>query len=352
MKWFNRLVRSVQAGRPVTPIVTPYVGPIRTASLAAGELAAGLLSRALAGVRVEGPALRAAAVTPSVLDIAARGMTWWGEQVFLLASRGGALELMPAYAQVTVGGPGRDTWMYDLDLPAPAGDYHRRAGADEVAHFQWGIDPRSPWTGVGPFDTAAARIAGLMDRGLTMEAAQPAGSLLPVEFDTPNIYGGVASAAGFREEQTQAVEDAVRALMAPLASGGFSVLPMMALTGKSGNARGVPARVGFDPPQFLVDAYRVCFEVCTAAAGVPRALWAATDGAAARAAQSHYMASVVEPLLVYASGELSRVLEADIVLRPGVGRSPAELRERSTALKHLVEAGVPLEQGLATAGLT
>ena len=359
LKGDHLVERSDRPGAAPGPAATvaPYVGAIRAGSLAASELATGLLSRALAGVTVEGPPNRTQALTPRILDMSARGMVNRGEAMYLVGMRGRSPVLLPAYGVVTVGGADPESWRYQLDLSAVNGSEHRVVGRDQVMHLQWSADPLSPWHGVSPFDHTAAKIAALIERGLVQETSQPSGSLLPVEVDPPFGLPGSAgrTAVGHSphnvEDELETVEQAVRSLMDPLRSGGFAAWPMRTPTGTGPNQRGVAARFGADPPQFLVMLMQTIFEQCVAACGIPRALVFGSDGAAARAGQAHYQASVVVPILRHISEEASRALDADIRLRPGVIRSPADLRERSLVVKNLVAAGVGSAEAMTVADL-
>lgn len=310
--------------------------PVDAETTSAVEACAGLLARSLAVADVSPATVTTAALTPSVLACCGRELIRRGESVFLLDVAGGRVRALPASDWDVLGGPRPESWYYRVSLPGPSAIEHMHVPAAGVLHFRFSSDPREPWRGIGPLawaSTTARALAGV-EGALAGEVTGPYGHLVPLPQDAnPELLTDVGSLRGGVKtvESTRAYAESREAV-------------------PEGDWR--QRRVGADPQQGMIslrsDAARAVFHAC----GVPESLFEKADGTSAREAWRRYLHSTIAPIGLTLAGEAAVKLDApDLAL--GFDRLFAsDLASRARSLASMIQAGLPLDQAAALAGLS
>ena len=310
--------------------------PVDAAATAAVEACAGLLSRSLAVAEVSPATATTAALTPAVLACCGRELVRRGELVLLLDVAGGRVRALPASDWDVMGGPRPESWFYRVSLPGPSAIEHVHVPASGVLHFRFASDPREPWRGIGPLAWAATtgRVLAGVEGALAGEVTGPYGHLVPLPDDAnPELLTDIGQLRG----GVKTVES-TRAFAADR-----QAVP-------EGDWR--QRRIGADPPDGMIslrsDVARAVFHAC----GTPESLFEKADGTSAREAWRRYLHATIAPIGLTLAGEAAQKLDApDLAL--GFDRLFAsDLASRARSLASMIQAGLPLDQAAALAGLS
>ena len=127
--------------------------------LASVELASGIWARGLSGCEVEGD--RYGVVTPDFLTDVARDLAWHGEHVSLIRVPDGRVEFLRSQVEDVRGGPGRESWVYLLDVESPGGvSSSVTALAGEVFHVRYASRRNYQERGISPLELSAVSGGG------------------------------------------------------------------------------------------------------------------------------------------------------------------------------------------------
>ena len=314
---------------------------VRSTGLAAVEMAAGLLGRALAGAEVKG--IPAGMLDPQLRLLIGRNLIWHGRSLLFLDYDGG-MELVPAYGDVVRGRGARSSWLYDLQPFAPDGQFTiRLVPRSMVADCMWSPNPQVPWQAVSPLEIAEVNLYANIVGGASVEASAPRGFLLPLR-DEGTLMSGAPG-----EEAAQGVRASVIGLLEAMQKGLAVVNSSYFEFGTSEHRQGVAARMGLDIPSATVELERMVCRVVAEACGVPtRMLGGQTPDPDA---MSVFIDATVRPIAESLAAEVGRVLETEVGLELRAGRTGRWWQDRARALANLVKAGVPVEQAQRITGL-
>ena len=292
------------------------------------EVAATHLSRAFAGIRVEG----ADAVTPEVMSSIARDLVRVGRSMHVIENDG-TLVLRRASSWEIQGGRDRAEWRIRAVVPGPT--------TTATITTSWSGVVACSWTGdflssPSPLSTAksTADLASRLELALAIEQQSPIGSIVPVpaEADRSQLSADIAGLDG-------------AVLLAETTAANHTGNP-------SGSPRRdwVPARVGPNPPQTAVQLRQQVehslYNVCGL---LPALVDPAVDGTGQREAQRRAAIGLTIPLLRMVLAEVKAKLETDIVFRfdPYV----LDLQARSVVFERLTRAEVEVGRALELSGL-
>ena len=330
----DTLIQTIVANAGGNALITPTA----TGAL---ESAAGLVARSFAGATVDAPDSYSAALSPAFLSLIGRSLMRYGELVFYVNTRGGALHLTPASTHDVSGDSEPDTWTYELHMAGPSRYWSiDHVSADSVLHFMLQRDPARPWRGVGPIESAslAGRLSSTTIAALADEASGPRGTLLPIPADGE--------------------DDTVTALKADIRNlkGQTAIVESTgsAAWGDSEAARAgqgwQPTRLGANPPTGLVNLLEAARIEILSACGVPIGLFSDSDGTAQRESFRRYLHSTLTPIARIVEAELSAKLEAPIRLNLD-GLFASDLSGRARGFQSLVHGGLSVDKAAALAGL-
>ena len=308
------------------------------------EAAAGLVQRAfMAGELSAAPSYVLDALHPEVLGMIGRALVRRGEWAGAIdVTVSGRVSITPAASIEVAGGHDPADWRYTLGLHGPTVVTTRRnLPAASVIHCRAAVDPDRPWRGVGAIQ--AASLAGRLLAGLLAalgdEAAGPRGSLLPIP-------------------KTDGQDDTVTALRGDLARlGGKVALVESQADDWQASAPGyrptewTPRRIGANPPDALVSLLDQAGRDVLAAFGISPALFAGSDGTAAREAWRQHLFGLIAPLGRVVERELREKLSV-----PGLRLDWSELRAsdlagRARAFQSMVGGGMDPAKAAGVAGL-
>ena len=207
--------------------------------------------------------------------------------------------------------------------------------AATVLHFRYCVEPSRPWRGYGPLGVAqlAGRLSAETVNQLANESSGPVGRLLGVPVD-----GDDDTISKLREDIKNA-----RGRVAFLENSDW---------GNSGT-NGVELetkRFGAEPPQALVNLMDLASREVVMAVGLNTGLWVDLGAATAREAWRLALFGVVAPIGRMVEAELTAKLDDTVTLSWQELRS-SDLQGRSRSFKQMVEAGMPLADAVAVAGL-
>ena len=231
---------------------------------------------------------------------------------------------------VTGGGPDRESWVYEVTLPAPGqGSVSQRLAASEVAHPRWAWDPASPWKGVSPLHGAGLTTEALaaLEHGIALEADQIPSSIVsyPIEATNPTGVSRLFSSI------VEAVSDAYK-------RGGVSAMALpTAFDGSRGSGPNV-LRVGANIPEGHSELRRNLEATLASACRVPPELLSEPATGVSRREATRSFIATVRPVANMVASELSRLGVAINLALP----VDADLAGRSRAVVQLVAAGVQL----------
>ena len=213
----------------------------------------------------------------------------------------GAISLRPASSFKVGGSHGR--WVYELELPNPAGEpVRRRIGADGVVAVAINALPSSLWLGRAPWQCASisAEALGMIERSLGMDSSIPSGMLLPV----PDALSTTAK-NGIRNT---------------LVNGKGAITPVETTAGGFGQGSQASPRNDYDQKRFgpvllepnLKMRDGTALSILRSYGLSPKVLDG--DGNAMREARRALFLDVILPLGAMVSQELSEKLDANISL--------------------------------------
>ena len=275
---------------------TSNANPSATGAL---EAAAGMMARAFAAARVEGPANRTAAITPSLLSTIGRALVRRGELVIAIdVDPDGVVSLTPAADWDVTGDFDPDSWFYRVNLAGPS-RFTTRAmlPSGAVLHPKYQTDSETPWRGIGPLQSAAlaGRLSAEVTAALADAESGPRGSLLPLPLagDDPTTTQLKADLKALRGQL--ATVESVRS-MAPGAAGN-------APTGDWAKKR-----IGADPPTAEVALMAAATSEVLNACGAS-GLFDSRDGTGQRESYRRWLHGTVAPLGRILGEELSAKLD-------------------------------------------
>ena len=324
------LLTSQAAGTAVTSL---------PAGLAALETSAGMLGRALASSRLQGPPWIGRALPAPQLAQLGRSLIRNGQWVALIDIEDGYPVLRPAASHDVTGPAAESAWKYRLDLQGPSGTATYNAPREQVVHVKWATDPSRPWRGVSPLEVAvtSGRLAAAVTGALADEAGGPTGSLLPTPKDgkDPTIValrgeiGGLRGRMATVESQSQNWSSSER---------------------RTPSKEWEPRRLGADPPTALIQLLELAEDAVFGACGVPLSLVRADDGAGQREAYRRWMHTCVQPAADIIAAELSAGFDAEISLDLG-SLFASDLAGKSRAWGILVKNGMDRDAAARLTGL-
>lgn len=304
----------------------------RTAAL---ETAASMWANALASA--SGP------LPSDCLSWLGREIILRGQGVLLIDTSAGRLRFVPVWhVDVDGFGPFPEAWTYKCTVNSPDNSSYVRVSGSGVVHLNWATNPASPWRGLAPWDTTTGAILGSLDGRLKNEARTPYGYLLPSRDRRVSPTDDNAENAGYDFANLKG--RLVTTTGTPAEVGGQALNPQQ---------RYSPIRLGFEPPQSLVQFRRDVERSVLMTCQIPEALVSAADGTSQREAYRRFVVMAVEPVLRRLSSELEMKLEI----------SPAEaafdvhalhghdIAGRAKAFQVLVAAGKNPEEASRLAGL-
>lgn len=310
--------------------------PIRAGATAAIETVRGEVSRVFAGAKVTGPP----ALRRYILAHAGRAAIDRGEVVYLIDVDDGRLQLHPATQwNLERGGPRPTSWTYQIDVAGPSATETRFVRGDAVLHAIFDPDEHQPWRGLGALRRASISEAlhGLLEGALAGEARIPVARIIPLPHGTTDPVvqrlrqdleaGGVAlpetTAAGFGDGR----------ISAPLADW-------------------KPHRLGPQPEPGAVELARDAALRIAAALGYrPALLDSKAAAAASREAWRQFVVATVQPLADIFTEAASAALEADVTLSFDHLLAGDMQSAAARTVKMLTDAGVPLADARAAAGI-
>ena len=295
------------------------------------EIAAGIWARTLAAARVTGTG----ALTARVRHRIGRDLIRCGESVHLIVTD--PLGLEPAFDWDV-----REDWRYRLSLPEPTGNTRVvTAPRDAVAHFVWAADPREPWRGVGPLQSATAlgKLAGRVESKLAEDLMTPIAHLVPIPTD-----GGDAALASLRADIGGAKGAAV---LVEATTGGWDEGRQQAGTRADWRAQ----RLGPEVPETLTKLYQAVQASVAAACGIPASLAGRdADGTQLREDYRRFIMASVEPVADMVAEIASVALETDVQFS-FQHLWAHDLAGRAKSFQALVSGGMPVEKAVQVAGL-
>ena len=307
--------------------------PVSAASLGASVFAADLLGRLAGSAKIEGlpPGVT---LGPAFLSRVVRTLVLEGESCWAMLPGPSGLVLVEAGA-IDVQGQGADpdSWIYNLDLPAPDGHLTGYYGADAVLHFKWSVDRNEPWRGVGPLQAgwATADLAASLTELLRDEIGAPRGSFLPVprdpETSISRIMQDVASAdGGIVSVESQRGSGFVTDERAPASTDWKT------------------SRFGPNPPVELVQLCNSLYLEIGQLCGVPAALMSAeSQGDTSTAGRRRLLTDTLQPLGIRITDEMSEKLESTVSLDWSAAQV-VDVVGRARAYGSLTAAGMPADQ--------
>ena len=305
--------------------------------LAATEAAVGMFERCIGSATVTPQNPLTAAVTPSVLMLAGRGLAATGNAVFVIEVAGGTVRLAPVAYWNVEGESNPASWRYRCDLAGPSRQRTRVVEASGVVHFKTGCEIARPWMGRSALQIAVAtgRLASGVEQSLEREQELLTARIVHTErtgsavSDHLEIFhvGGIVADGGV-DESTPAA--ALRA----------------------------PVRIGPEPTETQAELRTDVGRSILSCYGLSPALFeAAGDGSGQREAWRRAWASVFSPIARILAAEIADKLDT-----PGADLELSELRAsdaqgqaralsaRAGAVKLLIEAGIDRTRALELAG--
>ena len=308
-------------------------GEVVTGLSAGVEVCAGAWGRAFASAEVIPDGVLRAALTPHLSTIG-RSMILKGEVLFEVDVERG-LSLLPVASSTITGGPHPDSWEYLVTLSGPSETRTRTLPASRVLHLRYAVDPAYPWRGLSPLIQGGTtrRLLDTLETRLSEEIGGPVGSVIPIPDTT---------ASGPMQAEIKALRGGV-GLVDSVTSAKWGSGP----AGK--NLTEYPVRrIGGNPPESLPTLRRQIEESVLAACGVPLSLISGGQATAAREGFRQFLHAVVQPVARQVAGQIAERFETPVRFdfqRLGA----ADISGRSRAVGTFVQAGMPLQDALATA---
>ena len=310
-------------------------------STAAIEAVSGLLSRAFAAAKIEGPDWIGDTVTPEFLAQVGRDLVRNGDSMHVIRVRD-QVRLIPCSSWHWEGNHDPASWTVRATAYGPSTSTTWNLPASAVVFLRWGSTPGQPYTGTGPTSWAhtTAKLQAEAERSLANESAGPIAQLIAI----PNDGGDGGDS------------DPLRQLKADIAGAkGKAVLLETTQAGWDQGRAAAPqrdwssTRLGPHPPQALVELSKAAFARMLAACGASPSLFDDSDGTSKREALRQWHMGTVRPLARMLEAELSAKLETDVKLVFDLYAT--DLAGRATTFQKLVAGGVSVNEALATSGL-
>ena len=305
------------------------------------ECASNLYARAFAAAKISGD--RTERITPSMLALIARSLIRRGEGLYLLQTRRGQVDFLPAGGWDIRGGADEESWKYRLDFYGPSGQSSRFVSSGQVLHFRYAVDAAMPWHGVGPLASAreTGALAANLEKRLGEEAGAPVAHVLPIPQD-----GGSGDD-----------DDPLASLKADIA--GAKGRTILTETTSAAWGEGMSAapkadwkanRLGAAPPDVLRGLRSEAGLAVLSASGIPVSLATDADGTSQRESWRRFVMGAVEPLLEIVGEELEAKLETQIAFDL-TGLWAHDLQGRASAFQKMVQGGMAIEQAAAASGV-
>ena len=300
--WRKPEQRAADAGNvAVAAIVAAARGQTADGDGTAAAVATiGLIGRLFAAATIDPPEF-ASVLTPAVLQDIARRLIMHGNAVYTFEIEPPIFGAVGSFA-VVGGGLHPDGWVYDLDLPTPAGTLRRRELGAGLVHVRYNAPAGAPWRGTAPLADAglsAAQLANI-ERRLGEEANTRVGSLLT-----------------YPDGASNTTVDGIRADLGVMQGG-----VMMSETGAAGLRSGLPGqnstdwrklRLGAEIPESSLELARDAADRVMAALGLSGKYWSG-QGVDQREAARQLHHTVLLPMARLVSAELSAKLNRQITL--------------------------------------
>ncbi len=259
----------------------------------------------------------------------------------------GVLRFVPVwFADIDGSSPFPETWTYRLNVTTPDSSEYVRVSGAGVIHCVWACDAAQPWRGIPPWRTETASTLGSMEGRLHRESETPFGYLLP-SIDSTMTEDDVKETAdplnlGSLNGRLASVQGSIDS------SGGELV------TGQGNpQQRFTPTRLGFDPPQTLIQLRKDIERSVLSTCQIPPSLTTDADGTSQRESYRRFVVAAVEPVLKRLSGEL--VLKLDLTPAQAAfdvhSLHGHDMVGRAKAFQVLVAGGKSAEEASRLAGL-
>ena len=315
-------------------------------STAGREMAAGLISRALAGATVAGPAYARSAITPGVLAQIGRDLIVSGESLHVIrVDDDGTVRLFPSSAWTIEGDYDPVTWRVSADLSGPSRTHTQTIAYSGVVHLAWGVSPQAPHAGRGPLSWASmtAKTNAETERSIGDEAGGPVAQLISIPHD-----GG---------DSDDEDDDPLEAMKTDIRNARGGGLLLETTRGGWGEGRDAAPRsdwksnrLGPDPGSAMIEARRDAEAAVLNAAGCFASLFQpGADGTSQREALRRLHLQTLSPLAKLIGAELSEKLEAPIGLSFDI--YSFDLAGRAMAFGKLVSGGMTVDSALSLTGL-
>ena len=338
--WRKPEERAADAGNAaVAAIVAAARGQTADGDGTAAAVATiGLIGRLFAAATID-PPMFAHVLTPAALQDIARRLMISGNAVYQLAYENGHPLFGPVGSFAVVGGGlNPDGWVYDLDLPTPAGTLRRRELGAGLIHVRYNAPAGAPWRGTAPLADAglsAAQLANI-ERRLGEEANTRVGSLLTYpDGSSDATINGVRSDLGVMQGGVMLIETGAAGLRAGLPNASPTDWRKL--------------RLGAEIPESSLELARDAADRVMSALGLSGKYWSG-QGVDQREAARQLHHTVLLPMARLVSAELSAKLNRPITLNLD-GDGLIELQQRSRSAMNLVQAGMALADALATVGM-
>ena len=307
---------------------------IDTASTAAVEAVAGLISRALASAKVETESMMVRdAISGDFLSLAGRDLVRRGQSLHAIRfGMDGGLMLTPCSDWTwTAGDYDPASWRVQASAYGPTGADTWELPLSACVFLTWGRRAERPYIGSGPlqFASTSARLGLEAEKSLADESGGPVAQLLTVPQDGGD--GGT--------------DDPLRLLKADISKARGKALLVETTAAAYGEGRDAaprrdwqPSRLGPSPTDGMVELASDAFKRTISALGASPALFDASDGTAKRESLRQFHLGTVRPLAGLIEAELSRKLETSVRLR--FDSYPLDMVSRAQVVEKLTRAGI------------
>lgn len=298
--------------------------------LAVTETVASLWSRSLSAATVE-PVLARAVLTPESLASIGRELFLTGQSFHHLRVSGGRLVAVPA-GGADVRGTDSDpmSWLYRLDIAAPARTTSVTYSGTDVLHFRFGIRASVPWRGISPLKAAGSDLAvlGRIVHRIVREAGKTTGTV-----------GAMSQDSGHTPEQAGDLFKTIKGI-----DGGTRLIGF-----RGSNLHRF--RIAFQPDEQALQWPNATERRIMNAEGLsPALIVSESDGTAAREAFRRFTNTVLRHLASLVASEATAKLEQPVTLSFERLRG-ADVQGLGRAVKSLVDSRQSLADTLAAVGL-
>ena len=302
-------------------------------AIAAQEVAAGIVARAMCDAIVEGDY---GLLRRDVRMNIGRALMTQGEYLGILLDDG---RLYQSSEWDVDGGVKRSQWVYNCDLSGPTTTIRQTFPRRRVLHVLVDPSPREPWYGVPPVKRAGvtADLAGLLESALRTDAQTPVKQIIPQPEG--------ATDANIAELEQALKDAAARLAMPPTTQAGYS-------EGRSSAPAQdwQPRRLGPDPTVAEVQLAGEAQARMLAAFGVhPSVMDPKATAGALREAHRQTQIDLIEPLGKLVEEAVSEFVERKVTIRWPLRTDVALVQTKVFDL--LVKAGVMMPDAARVAGI-